>query len=63
MNNFSKNKNKTIMSTKFFTLLVFAALTLTSCVSKKKYLELTDQKTAVEQSLAQAQNQITTLEE
>ena len=51
------------MSTKFFTLLVFAALTLTSCVSKKKYMELTDQKTAVEQSLAQAQNQISTLEE
>lgn len=51
------------MSTKFFTLLMFAALTMTSCVSKKKYVELTDQKTAVEQSLAQAQNQISTLEE
>ncbi|MFK7937416.1 MAG: OmpA family protein [Saprospiraceae bacterium] len=51
------------MSTKFVTLVMFAALTLTSCVSKKKYLELTDQKTAVEQSLAQAQNQISTLED
>ena len=54
-----------MMSTKFsslFMAVLFAALTLTSCVAKKKYVELTDQKTAVEQSLAQAQNQIETLE-
>lgn len=53
------------MSTKFsslFAMVLFATLTLTSCVAKKKYLELTDQKTAVEASLAQAQNQIETLE-
>ncbi len=43
-------------------ILMVATLTLSSCVSKKKFQQLQDEKTAMANSLAESQKQINTLE-
>lgn len=44
------------------TLAIAITLALPSCVSKKKFQQLTDEKTAVAKSLSESQNKVKTLE-
>ncbi len=50
------------LTLRLLTVLMLAALTLPSCVSKKKFQQLSDEKSAIANSLAQSQEKINVLE-
>ena len=50
------------LTLRFMTILMVSVLALSSCVSKKKFQQLMDEKTAMANSLAESQKQINNLE-